>query len=417
MTPNPRLPSPSWRNETSIPFLALLLIGALGAYGMFDAAFIGVVSGQRLMYAVVALACVIAIVAGVWQLRLTQREVLLCLALTLCTALWLLPVVNSERVMAVYVVGDIASVIAPACLLLARAIYPEIFRSKTSMVVIGVLLSIALAISIAIASASADARFESPHDILLALLWLLLINSRGIGRLLPLGLLLVAFYVTLRSGERASTILWLYGGMYVAALILTGRKLLVAAIPAAVIAVFLAGTAVQEMAISALEQSRFSENLDGQVDDSLLSRITEAQDAVQAMIDRGRPLNYLLGFGHGATFVPVFSSLRNAVADGVVHNIHIGPVLVFYRYGFLGLFIYFFLIYRLAVSFFRHRRRISDGSISTNELFFTFATSMYLLDGLVFNVFVDPGFSFAVAGYLHYACRPDPGIPLSFKTA
>ncbi|MGI9258390.1 MAG: hypothetical protein ACR2QQ_06120 [Gammaproteobacteria bacterium] len=417
MTPNPGLHNSSWRNDPSTPLLALLLIGALGAYGMFDAAFVGVVSGQRLMYAVVALACVIAIVAGVWQLRLTRREAIFCLALMLCTALWLLPVATADRIIAVYVVGDIASVIAPAGLLLAGAIYPEIFRSTTAMVVIGVLLSIALVISIALAGASADGRFESPHDLLLALLWLSLFRIKGIARLLPLGLLLVAFVVTLRSGERASTILWIYGAMYVAALVWNGRRLLLAAIPAVIVVAFVAGTAIQGMAVSALEQSRFSENLDGQVDDSLLSRVSEAQDAIQAMIDRGRPLNYLLGFGHGATFVPVFSSLRNAVADGVVHNIHIGPVLIIYRYGLLGLLIYLFLLYRLAHSFFSHRRRIAEGSISTNELFFTFATTMYLLDGLVFNVIVDPGFSFAVAGYLHYACRPVTGVPLRIVTA
>ena len=165
------------------------------------------------------------------------------------------------------------------------------------------------------------------------------------------------------------------------------------------------------MLVSALQETRFSANLEGQVDDSLLSRVSEAQDAINDLRAHGKPINYLLGFGHGATFVPVYSSLRNAVDDGVVHNIHIGPVLIIYRYGLIGLSLYLFLLAKLFSSFFSHRRRIRDGTISANELFFTLATTMYLLDGLVFNVLVDPGFSFALAGYLYYSVRADVTHP------
>ena len=234
MAPSPSQTEAQGPGEPSSSFLAVLLIAVIGAYGMFDAAFVGVVPGQRVIYAAVGIVCLGAIVAGIWQLRLNSRETVICVVFGGCVVLWLMPVLIADRVIGVYIAGDIASLIAPIGLLLAGVIYPEIFRSRKSLTLIGGLLVLALFVSIGLSGAAGDGRFEPPHDLLLALLWLGFLRFGGVRRLVSSMLLILALIVTLRSGERASTVLWLYGGMYIAALTFSTRKLLVALLPAGV---------------------------------------------------------------------------------------------------------------------------------------------------------------------------------------
>lgn len=72
---------------------------------------------------------------------------------------------------------------------------------------------------------------------------------------------------------------------------------------------------------------------------STMARVLEARDAL-VMLASNLPFS-LLGFGHGASYIPEASHIAtNVTPEGVVHNIHIGPVLLLFRYGLLGAVFY-----------------------------------------------------------------------------
>ena len=385
------------------------VICALGFYTIYDSVILGVSGGQRLIYGAVLAGCLLVLVVGARQIALSAGELIFLVLYVVCNALWLIPVPAAQNVYLTYVIGDITSLMMPIVFLLIGAIDPGLFRSRSALVLLCVLLLFAAMLGVV---GSVSGRFEPPHVLLLALLWLGAGRSTGLGRMFFWAALLLVLFVAFESGARASVVLWLLGGVYILALYWPVRKLLLVVGPVAAIAVVLAGSLIQQEVVSLLQETRFSKNVEGEVDNSLLSRFNEASDAMNEFGNHAGSLNYIFGFGHGSTFQPVHSSLRNAIGDGVVHNIHIGPVLVFFRYGLLGVAVYVLLIVSVFLSFLRHRRSGGIKGPSGGQIFFTFAMTMYLADGLVHNVFVDPAFSFVLGGYLHFLIRRTHAFPL-----
>jgi hypothetical protein len=136
-------------------------------------------------------------------------------------------------------------------------------------------------------------------------------------------------------------------------------------------------------------------------DQSMNNRILESEDALYERRYHHGWWQMIFGSGHGATFegVTAFYGDR-AQADGQVHHIHFGLVLLYYRYGIPGLLAYCWLAMaalRQLVSL-RHSKLSLD--ICYPSLIFSLGTLGYLAELLLFNQLVDPVLSLTIAGFL-----------------
>ena len=124
-------------------------------------------------------------------------------------------------------------------------------------------------------------------------------------------------------------------------------------------------------------------------------RVTEAKDAISTFTSEGTGLDYLFGFGNGATYSPQASIApdTNLLESGRVHHVHFTFAMVLLRYGFLGLGAYLILL--ISVTF----RSIK--ALRTRRTFcsiFAFSSwAFYCFDLVVRDSFVDPGFSLTIA--------------------
>lgn len=75
---------------------------------------------------------------------------------------------------------------------------------------------------------------------------------------------------------------------------------------------------------------------------SMANRLMEADSARRTLMLV--PASVFTGLGHGAVYYPygeLRSRTRNLTSDGHIHNIHVGPALLFFRYGAFGAGLYF----------------------------------------------------------------------------
>jgi hypothetical protein len=109
----------------------------------------------------------------------------------------------------------------------------------------------------------------------------------------------------------------------------------------------------------------------------------------------------VVGSGHGAVFEPeMWPPERNISADGFVHNIHLGPLLMLFRYGLLGVALYGFVaVHAVMTSVRLFRRRKTDEAVAV-PFFYALGTSLYMVEFLARNVLPDPVFSFVLAGHV-----------------
>jgi hypothetical protein len=79
---------------------------------------------------------------------------------------------------------------------------------------------------------------------------------------------------------------------------------------------------------------------------SAIERLNEATNAIKTL--KEIPLSFLTGLGHGTVYFPyleIGSISRNFTEEGYTHNIHIGPVMLFFRYGIFGLALYIVFVF------------------------------------------------------------------------
>jgi len=169
-----------------------------------------------------------------------------------------------------------------------------------------------------------------------------------------------------------------------------------------------------------LRQSRFYSTLTtGEMfrGSSKTERFNEAGCAIK-MMKKIRP-TMLTGLGHGSTYlacVYLGGITVNLTEEGYVHTIHIGPILLFFRYGVLGLFLYVLFLFVLIKGFFFGRKLCN--SISHSEikekyfpvrLFYInyFIYSILFLRFHSANVLINPFFALSLAITLMFISRPD----------
>jgi hypothetical protein len=395
--------------------MAIVLVIMLGLYSVVDSMSLGLGTEQRVAYGV--LFCLTIILLLATRARSPQPQSLGRVIGTwwLIGLLGFVMVLSQETVYPVYVVGDAASFLFPALLLLMARKDATAFRHMPT-------INIAAAFMVAASLMAAivlphlgygSERFQEPPVLLTA------VTLTGLMRPARPGVFLVSaltaallIYLTFLSGARLALMLWpVMGGI----LLLLGhvpKQIAIAGFCGLVGMVPLADFALDRLGIGEnIAQSRLGQSLEhldgsrlmaGVVEDgSMNNRIMESTDALFTRYDYQSILPWVFGSGHGATFEGSTAYYGDRLlSNGDVHHIHFGLVLLYYRYGIPGVLGFVWLI-SAAFRYMWFLRRCSIKSpLYYPSLMFTVAVFGYLLNFLLFNELIDPVFSFALAGFL-----------------
>lgn len=380
-----------------------LVVASFGAYAVVDSIFFGAGAVQRIAYAIVWAASILAVVLAMRHARYDASAWLLLALWLLVVAFQLLPTVWQQPLYPAYVAGDAASVLLPALVLMLGLAVPAVFGAR-GLAVLG--LCLLSGMLLAPVAGSSGSRFEAPSSFLIALgIWLMATGRRAGIVALGSAISAATLAVSLASGQRTSALVWLAVAGCAVFVRLGARAFVVGALLILVVIIGPARGTVVGAVQSSLQSTRFGTVVGGESDESLMARVQEGVDVVYTLRREGGPVEYLIGFGHGATYKPRFSFLaRNVTDEGRVHNIHIGPLLLLFRYGVLGLLLAATLAAMAASQLAAAGRRSGQGRNSYATLF-ALAIVAYLVEGLMFNVLVDPMFSYALAGFLYCALR------------
>ncbi len=247
-------------------------------------------------------------------------------------------------------------------------------------------------------------RFVPPAPLLMAALWTYSFALKGVNRLImAIGLTMVAA-LTLQSQWRSSALVFAFIGIGAAFYFLRGRarSVIVAATTAAICALMFFGFSLPGLS-SFSGDSRLIQTFENgglAQDSSTTFRFVEAKAVLATATAEWSPLNLPFGSGHGGTYD--FSKLdrmpgsknfgdRNG-EDGRVHNIHLGPALLLYRYGVAG------ALFGLVATLTAVRRAIQAGREQEPEIFIV-AVGMVgcILIGVANNVSTQIHFSLTAA--------------------
>jgi len=381
--------------------LATLLPILLGAYAILDSWVFYVGNEQRIAYTAITGLCLVLALLGLPRTTAPPRAWALILAWTGLCLLPLVPVLTQDVILPTYVIGDLAAMALPLVLLIVMFGLPAMIGTRQALLPYAALLGVA-AVAAVLSPSSYNDRHADPVLLAFVLGWAFFQfgTRQQRWRLTALYLALLLF-VAFSSGYRSSLAQWFFIGLLVQFLahgartaIITGTLL---AIGATLYLVLTPASVLEEQ----LAATRLDTLVGEEGDSSLESRGLEAQDVWVTVESRWTPINVLFGQGHGATFRPVHSDpWRNINEHGTVHNIHITPVLVFFRYGLLGIGAFLVLGWSALRRFFRLRQRIRQGQRPLAEVVFTVGILVYLLDSLRHVVLVDPAFSYTLAGFL-----------------
>jgi hypothetical protein len=388
----------STAGRTRLAVAPLICVLSIGAYAVIDAALFGVNTAQRVAYALVWGSVVMACLVEMPRARVSRSGWRWIAVWLFVAAVGTLPTAWQTHVYPAYAAGDLASILLPLVLFLAGSAVPSLFGIRAVAVLTGALT---LGLVVAPLVGKEGARFEAPATFLLAMAaWLVIAARTRTQRVLGVGLGIVTLAANYASGQRTSVIIWLVLAIAVISSLLGVKRVLLAAIVAVIVLLSPAREALLPGLQTSIQSTRFGTVIAGDKDESLFARFNEAVDVVRTLRREGGPINWLVGFGHGATYQPALSFLaRNVTDDGRVHNIHIGPLMILFRYGLLGVAIATALAVAVVRSVVRLRSSLHESSAPLQALF-ALAVFGFLIEGLMFNVLVDPVFSYAIAGFL-----------------
>ena len=157
---------------------------------------------------------------------------------------------------------------------------------------------------------------------------------------------------------------------------------------------------------SILQQSRFAFIYEGGItnDSSLMFRFFEAAAVLQFCIDNWNIFDYIFGGGHGAWFdgralstLAYSEYFDDKIYEGQirVHNIHIGFIAIFFRYGILGIVLLIYLLYKIWNYLLKIRDFPIEIRILTSSTFIYFITQLTL-----YNMSNTILFTFVVGSFL-----------------
>ncbi|MES0872511.1 hypothetical protein [Sinimarinibacterium thermocellulolyticum] len=333
---------------------------------------------------------------------------------------------------AFYTAGDLGVVVAPAMIALSMSSWKDAARSFFVPFFAVLLLASLLAGVLAVDGS----RFEAPPLILVAAIGAAAaIARKRKSRVLAFAILIGLALLALMSGERASLLLSLAVLAFTLGVWfrLTASKLILIT-PVVMLFIVslldsgvLSSLASRALSIEAVSSSRIvALGVGNKADDaSTTARLLEAQDVIDEMIEQASPLIWMFGNGHGATYQPRLSFIdRNVGEDNRVHHIHVGPAMVLYRYGLVGLALYAVLLVSSVVyawrayHFFlyaRVRGHAPDG-LGAFQALCSLALLLYVINSFTHNSFASLPFAVALAGALSLdRGRPKPRAIVGFR--
>lgn len=192
-------------------------------------------------------------------------------------------------------------------------------------------------------------RYSPPAPLLMAAVWMYFLTKRGWAQAVAgLGVAVVAV-LTWNSQWRSSALVFLFIGIVAVVFLVKGpaRMMLALAMTALSAWLVLFGIPLQGQGGGPSDNRIVETFQEGglQNDSSTMFRFVEARAVAQTAGEEWNPVNLLIGGGHGATYnfnyldvLPGSSRFeeRNG-SDGRVHNVHLGALMIAYRYGLFGI--------------------------------------------------------------------------------
>lgn len=153
---------------------------------------------------------------------------------------------------------------------------------------------------------------------------------------------------------------------------------------------------------------------------SLQERINEAINVRHNLLNFWPSI--IIGSGHGSAYVyypniaNIGSTIRNLTEEGMVHNIHIGPILLLFRYGILGLILYVLFIVILIRGFFFGKSLYNQIAPSSRIKANYFSVKLFYINYFIYfslflrfhfaNALIDPFFALSLAITTMFISRP-----------
>jgi hypothetical protein len=407
------VPKPSGatrRSRSGATFAVVTATASIVAYEGHDALSVRATALDRPLYAVVVAVVAACFLSVLSTGSLARRERFIVACWLVAATVYALPVVFAKEPNLLWMMGDFSTIMLPVLLwAIVRAHGPA---QPTGRYWCALAIGLGLAAIAAPFASDLPTRFEPPSALLMALLWVGVFAGGTIrmraASFMGLATILVLAY---QSGNRTSILLWVAAGTLAAAGATSGRWRSMVVVAAIAVALALsAGAGTSSPAASQLVSNSRFKTLVGEDsrDASLEARFQEAADAADWRASGSIPA-LIFGGGHGATFVPERKIIdQNLDEKGRSHNIHLGPVLVWFRYGLLGtaiLAIGAFAIVSRCIDLCRGRLLLGSATGLA-----TIAAALVLMDFVVRNTLVKPLTSLIVAAFLALPANTDRNV-------
>ena len=372
---------------------------AIGTFSVYSATSVLALPYERTLFGLIfAVALIVASTAD-WH-RLPRGTSLLSAAWISASAFYFMASLFQPVWVTTYVLGDLLLSLLPLLMLVAFLADESSLRSHLPIRFLVIVLTVA-AFEAQLVGILGN-RHDPPSPLIIAAGWYyVLAAQRRQVRTWGALLVLSTGYLSYSSGYRTHMLLWLAAPILISFGLRRWKALIsiIAVVACALLMWSLSGHSLGTT--TGIRDARFQAIVNDQPDISLQNRVLEARSVLWTASNEWLPGEQVIGFGFGATYEPHFLVIvRNVGANGRAHSIHIGPVLVYFRFGLLGLAAMgWFCIFCL-------RRLLEIGSSAPSnagvEVFaiLTVSTILFLLEFLTLDSTVDPTMSYCVAGVL-----------------
>lgn len=307
---------------------------------------------------------------------------------TLLSSLGLIKSVTSNHYHLNWILGDFLLMTSPIMIAIAVYYRPHLFINRVFWWIVLAAFTASL-IAFLFPDISDRNRFEAPSILIITTIsYFLITGDFKRYRLISICVYFLIVALAWFSQWRFNFMLTLLCPIFIMT-IQYGLKKLIIYIPLLLLVVGFVIFLNQDLIISIIEQSRFSNIFIGGIssDGSLMFRFFEAAAVLQYCIDNWNIFDYVFGGGHGAWFdggalssLAQTKYLDDKIFNGQirVHNIHIGFIAIFYRYGLVGIIILVYLLKKIWNYLLKIREFPIEIRILTTSTFIYFLTQLTL---------------------------------------
>lgn len=344
-------------------FIGALFIILLSQLIIYDAQSPRFMDGQKMIQAIFYLYTITSAIIFI-LVRYGKVNKVLSISIAV-SGLWLLKSIGSNSFNLNWVVGDFLLVTSP--IMIAVLVYqkPYLFINRIFWWVVSVSF-IASIIAYWFPDISDRNRFEAPSILLISAISYILVSADFKKfRFITIFAYCLIVILAWLSQWRFNFLLTLLCPIFIIGLQYgLGRfsAFFVCLLVAVITILFLSG----DWLVTMLAESRFNTFTEGGVtnDGSLMFRVLEARAVIIYCIENWNIFDYIFGGGHGAWFdggaLSILAReeyLANKIFDGQIriHNIHIGFIAIFYRYGIVGLALLTYVLYKNFIYLFKIR--------------------------------------------------------------